>query len=48
MTNAKRLIVAITGASGSLYALALLKILEQAGVMFDAKTEPGKLRVIAG
>ncbi|OIP50619.1 MAG: aromatic acid decarboxylase [Deltaproteobacteria bacterium CG_4_10_14_3_um_filter_60_8] len=32
MTNAKRLIVAITGASGSLYALALLKILEQAGV----------------
>ena len=32
MTIAKRLIVAITGASGSLYALALLKILEKAGV----------------
>jgi 4-hydroxy-3-polyprenylbenzoate decarboxylase len=32
MTTAKRLIVAITGASGSLYVLALLKILEKAGI----------------
>ncbi len=46
-TTSKRLIVAITGASGSLYALEFLKILEKAGVESHAVISEAGRKVLA-